>query len=408
MNGVTRQDDSHAGTASLRSGPMQRLGLGWVDAMVTAIVLTILQLEVWVPLGHGFANAVGPRPVFSVVLVAASVALLWRRTKPLAVVALVAGLLVAYYLAYGAPDGLATLLLPAVGLYSAGRYGSTTSLAAGTGITAVSLAVHQLRDPQPSLPVGPTILFIAAVLGTGILGRVLANRSRAIGDLSRTAAFLERERAERVAAAVEAERDRIARELHDIVGHGISLMVLQVEGAQAGLEKGRLDLVGERLDRMSTTARQTMAEMRRLLAVIGDEEAPLHPQLGIDDVEALVERIRDEGMPVEFRGIESGGADVPASVGIAVYRIVQEALTNVVKHAGPRTPTQVRLARTGNALTMAITDSGAGSGPDFTIGRGLAGMRERVTVLGGTIEYGDCAGGGFAVRATLPIAGSVR
>ena len=377
-----------------------------IDALLALGVLAICEQEVWAPIGRGFSRRVGPSWVFALTVAIASAALLWRRAQPLITVCVVNAALVGYYLAFGAPEGLATLLLPLVALYAAGRYGSLPVLWASTALTAGTLAVHTVREKAPALPLGPTILFWAATLGSGPFGLLLANRSRRIETLAAEAATLQRDRAADAAEAVLAERGRISRELHDLVGHGISLIVLQAEGAQAVLETGRVDAAAARLYRLSETARATMAEMRRLLSVVGEESAPLHPEPGLGQIPALVESWRVEGLPVELC-LEDATTAIPASVGIAAYRVVQEALTNVVKHAGPATPASVYIGRTGDRLTVRVSDRGRRNdcGP---IGRGLSGMRERVGVLGGDLNFGPQDAGGFTVTATLPLVGLAR
>ena len=230
---------------------------------------------------------------------------------------------------------------------------------------------------------------------------IFAHRSRAIGSLTRRAELLERAREFEALEAVHAERRRIASELHDLVGHGISLMVLQVEGAQALLEKGDLSSLSRRLERLSGTARQTMTEMRRLLSVVGEDPPLLHPAPGIAEMPDLVERIRAAGSPVQ---LDSNLSDevIPSSLAIAAYRIVLEALTNVVKHAGPGTPTLVKLTGGLDAVTVEVLDRGRAVNRSFEVGRGLTGMRERVNLFGGDLNFGPRDSGGFVVTATLP------
>lgn len=386
---------------------LERRELTRTDWVVAAAVLVVTEQEASAPLGEGFAQRVGPQWAMAAAVAVVSSVLLLRRARPLEVVAVVSTVLVAYYLAYGAPEGLATVVPPAVGLYACGRYASICRLAIATAATAVVLAVHTWREPGPGLPMGPTILFWAAVLGSGLLGLLFAHRSTVIGGLTRRAELLEETRQVEALEAVHAERRRIASELHDLVGHGISLMVLQVEGAQALLEVGDLPSLSQRLERLSATARQTMAEMRRLLSVVSEEPPLLHPEPGIAEIRDLVERVRAEGIPVQ---LDSNITDavIPTSLAIAAYRIVLEALTNVVKHAGPGTPTLVKVTRGSDAVTVEILDCGRAVNRSFEVGRGLAGMRERVKLFGGELRVGPRDRGGFAVSATLPLNGMAR
>jgi signal transduction histidine kinase len=211
---------------------------------------------------------------------------------------------------------------------------------------------------------------------------------------------VEKEEAE---AAIAEERARIARELHDIVAHAISVIVLQARGARRVIH-AEPDEASMALDAIERTGSQALGEMRRLLGLLreGDEELAMAPQPTLGRLDELVAQVRAAGLPVEL-SIEGKPMELPPGVDLSAYRIVQEALTNALKHAGPATArVAVRYVDTG--LEVEISDDGAGSGNGSGGGHGLAGIRERVTIFGGDVEAGAQPEGGYAVRAWLPYA----
>jgi signal transduction histidine kinase len=200
--------------------------------------------------------------------------------------------------------------------------------------------------------------------------------------------------------AAEAERIRIARELHDIVAHHLSVIVLQAAGARASRNGGETNL-----EKIENSGRQALAETRRLLGVLRDPggETGLAPQPAIDELDALAASVRAAGVPVHLV-ISGNRAVVPAAVDVSVYRIAQESLTNALKHAG-HACADVTIGCADYAVTIDVTDDGSRqpANPNPTDGHGLAGMRERVAVFGGELRAGPRPGGGFAVHARLPI-----
>jgi signal transduction histidine kinase len=189
--------------------------------------------------------------------------------------------------------------------------------------------------------------------------------------------------------------------MHDVVAHGLSVIVVQADGARYAAAKDPDVAVGT-LATIASTGRESLTEMRRLLGLLRDGDTGVAPQPGLDDVRHLVEEARTAGMEVAAE-LPAGTPEVPDGVGLAAYRIVQEALTNVRKHAGPDASVQVRVS-VGPAVEVAVRDDGRGAaaGSDSR-GLGLVGMRERASVHGGTFEAGPAPGGGFAVSARLPL-----
>jgi signal transduction histidine kinase len=200
--------------------------------------------------------------------------------------------------------------------------------------------------------------------------------------------------------AVSEERARIARELHDLLSHSVSVMVVQAAAERSALGSERA-ATAEALEAIERTGRQALAEMRRLFSLLrSGAEAERAPQPTLAEVERLVAEVREAGLTVDLR-IEGELEPVSEDVGLCAYRIVQEALTNVLKHAGPARA-HVVVRHTGDTLVLEVTDDGQGGDMDGG-GHGLAGMRERVALYGGALEAGSLNGRGFAVRARIPL-----
>ena len=239
---------------------------------------------------------------------------------------------------------------------------------------------------------GNFVFFFAIFGGLWLAGRAI--RRRRIRERE-----LIVERNEGARAAVAEERARIARELHDVVAHAISVIVLQARGARhaEGAERD------EALEAIESTGATALAEMRRLLHILrsDDEDVALAPQPSLAHLELLVAQVCDAGLPVDLR-IEGERRELPPGVDVSAYRIVQEALTNALKHAGPaRARVSVRFQP--DALELEIADTGTGSSNGVGSGHGLAGMRERVAVFGGELASGPRPEGGFTISARLPL-----
>ena len=234
---------------------------------------------------------------------------------------------------------------------------------------------------------------------------LISSRVRTTRALRARAAHLEAERETLAAAAVAEERARIARELHDVVAHSVSVMTVQAGGVRRLLTDGQTR-EREALAAIEETGRQALTEMRRMVSVMRSdgEAATLEPQPGIATLARLVDQVRDSGLPVtlDVTGQDTG---IPTGVDLSVYRIVQEGLTNVMKHAGPA-HAWVNVQVGTDAVDLLIEDDGAGDSSANGGGHGLIGMRERVAVYGGVLETGTRPGGGFRIHARLPIEGA--
>ena len=216
----------------------------------------------------------------------------------------------------------------------------------------------------------------------------------------------ERERESAARLAVAEERARIARELHDVVAHAVSVMVLQVGAVRHNLP-AELAADSDALKDVELAGRSALAEMRRLLGAMHDgEDADLAPQPGLDSLDALVERVGRAGLPVRLQ-VEGDAVPLPRAVDLSAYRIVQEGLTNSLKHANAsRADVTVRYAP--DAVQLEVRDDGVGAGTSDGLGHGLVGVRERVKIYGGEMDAGTAPEGGFVLRARLPVEGRRR
>ncbi|MDH6466098.1 signal transduction histidine kinase [Micromonospora sp. A200] len=337
-------------------------------------------------------------------LTAAPVAL--RRVAPWTAVGLAVATLMLPVLLRHAPgtQGLAFMVLT----YTMAAHRPARQAALAAVLLWVPVGVANLvAPPEGALAVSPGYLLLnnllIALLSYAVGRAVQARRTsvRALRERARVAEENQRSLAEQ---AVADERRRIARELHDVVAHHVSVMGVLATGARRVLRRDP-DAADEAIATIEDTSRVTLREMRRLLDVLRTDAEPaadLTPQPGLAGIEALVEQVREAGLPVTLH-VEGTPGPVEEGVSLTVYRIVQEALTNALKHAGEATA-QVRLTVADGFLTVEVTDTGRGPGPGpDRIGHGLVGMRERVGLYGGTLRTGPRPGGGFRVSARIPV-----
>ncbi|MCW2933655.1 MAG: Two component signal transduction histidine kinase, dimerization and phosphoacceptor region [Actinomycetia bacterium] len=330
--------------------------------------------------------------------------LVLRRRAPLLMwLATWAGIALLFLFAGNSGRGLAFTFVVLAAAYSLGAHASFRRAVAGLVITFPVVAVISDRG-ELGLVVGkeggggPAVILALLQLVAFWLAGVLVHARRGAVSLAERSADLQRQAKQ----ATAAERARIARELHDIVGHHLSVIVLQAAGARASGKPA-----GAVLEKIENSARQALEETSRLLDVLRDpaEEAGLAPQPAIGELGALAASVRAAGLPVNLV-VDGNLAALPAVVDVSVYRIVQEALTNVLKHAGPARA-EVMIGREQDTVTIEVTDNGTGQHGNESPGggHGLAGMRERAAVFGGELAAGPRPGGGFTVRARLPLSG---
>jgi signal transduction histidine kinase len=254
---------------------------------------------------------------------------------------------------------------------------------------------------------GPIALGSALFAGWAV-GSGSRSRRDYLDQLRERARDLERERDQRAALAVAAERGRISREMHDVVAHGLSLIVIQAQGAAAALDDYPAETRAA-LAAIVHSGRASLTDMRRVLEAMGEVDDAWHPQPGLAQVPTLLEQVRQAGIGVQLR-VDGDPAPLPAPVDLSAYRIVQEALTNVMKHAGAGSSAEVLLSYRDTAVDIEVGDDGTATSDsvatdctESATGNGLRGMRERVRLLGGRFTAGPGIGAGFRVNATLPI-----
>ena len=337
----------------------------------------------------------GSLAVYVPVALLMTLPLAWRRRAPLAVAAVVMGAFAAQSLILDPKPTPDIELIPAlVAMYSVGaheqRRASYLGAAIGLAAGLVWLGVDDFLLP--------TLIFGGAWLA----GTLVQKRNLYAEALAQRTRVLEREQEANARIAAAEERVRLARELHDVVGHNVSVMVVQAGAERLALGDDRPE-TREALLAIEQTGREALTEMSRLLGLLrsGDEGLNLAPQPSLRHIEALVGTVREAGLPVDLL-VKGERSDLPPGVDASAYRIVQEALTNVVKHAGPaRASVIVRYAP--DAVELEVADDGRGAVNGSGDGYGLAGMRERVELHGGSLETGALSHGGFAIKARLPL-----
>jgi signal transduction histidine kinase len=298
------------------------------------------------------------------------------------------------------PHGLITTLVAVTAFVCLGLVRDRTQAIAGLafGIGVNAIVAH--NDPRSSAG-GFVISSIFFSIGWGI-GFALSRKYWEAEQAKERAVRAEQERVERARLAVAEERTRIARELHDVVGHSVSVMTVQASAARR-LLRPHQQQEREALMVVEQTGREALAEMRKMVGVLRrPEEAPaLAPQPSLEHLDKLIAHTRERGLPVELR-IEGTPTQLPPGVDLTAYRLVQEGLTNAIKHAqADHAEVVVRYAN--SAVELTVSDDGAGGGDAESGGQGLVGMRERVAVYGGELQAGPLVGGGFRLRARLPL-----
>ncbi|MCO6007780.1 sensor histidine kinase [Actinoallomurus purpureus] len=374
------------------------------DALASAVLAAAYLVTVLV---QGEDGASGRRPeAFCVLLGAVTLASLTvRRRLPVVVLAFSAAVCVTLTAMGYEVSAPAVALLIATYTVAAHR-GLATSLPVGTVTLVVFIGLLIAVRADFWQAVSNTFLFV----GVWWLGRSLRLRRAYLNELEARARRLERARAADARAARTEERSRIARELHDVVAHHVSVMTVQAGAARRILERDP-QAVRDALTTIEQMGRTALGEMRRLVGVLRTEAEPargeLSPQPGVSDVGELVDHLRETGLQVQL-WIEGEGRSLSPGVDLAAFRLIQEALTNTLKHAGPQARAWVRIHYTDRQLTVEVEDDGRGLAAGLGQanggrGHGLVGMRERVALYGGDLRIGPRSGGGFEVRARFPL-----
>ncbi len=366
------------------------------DALIALVIATWSVIEV-------FVENLQPVWITAPLMALGCSALYWRRRYPILV-----GIAIVSMAILQAAVGMSlhTAVGPVVGIFfvswAIGAYETRSRAVLGLTILVcgmwIAMGVDLLRGTDHYE--GTDFPWVGALVATpGVLGIAFGARTRSLQAAEDRAHRLELERRE----AVVEERARIARELHDVIAHSVSVMTVQAGAAEEMLKRDPQRAL-EPVRAVQETGRQALVEMKRLVGMLreDDDEIGLAPQPGMADLDRLVKQVREAGLPVEVR-IEGEPRTLPLGVDLSAYRVVQEALTNALKHAGHATATvTVRYAE--NDVTIEVADDGAGA-PEKDGGHGLIGMRERIGVFGGSFAAGPRASGGFAVSARLPLGG---
>jgi signal transduction histidine kinase len=366
---------------------------GWLHRHPRTIDVALVALLLFLGVGAAFHHdhlraAAVPLAVCEVL------PLLWRRRRPVAVVAVVTGV-VLVSIALGVwviplSLGVALYTLMAVRSDRSGR------LVGAASILAVAIAVLSAGGFEFGAAAARVVVLIAAAL----LGDSIGSRRAYIHEIEEKAERLEREQESEARRAAAEEQARIARELHDVVAHALSVIVIQAGAADDAFDRDP-DAARESIRAVDDSARSALADLRRVLGILHHDEPEYEPQAGLERLDRLVESVRATGLAVSL-DVAGAQRPLPSSVAMSAYRIVQEALTNSLKHAQAE-HVHIRI-RYGNALEVDVRDDGRGATNGAAAsGRGLIGMRERVTLLGGTLATGPDPAGGYRVKAEIPI-----
>jgi signal transduction histidine kinase len=364
------------------------------DLLVVAVAI-VSEIELWV------TDVAGPTGVLAPAVLLYTLPLLLRRRFPFLAPVLVFAVHVA--ISFADPQAVGSLDTGPIALllsfWAVGERNQGQQAIAGLGVGLGALAIIAVEDVRVDLAMAMN----GAILGSlaWLFALLLARRSRRTAGAEAWAAQLERDQEERSRTAVTNERARIARELHDVIAHSVSVMTVQAGAARMQLPN-HPDRAVAPLLAVEEAGHHALAEMRRLLGVLRVDAAPAFtPQPGLTDLPTLVEAIRRAGLPVDV-SVEGTPRPLPAGIDLAAYRIIQEALTNTLKHAGAA-HARVVVHYHPDAVELDIHDDGQLSPTPNGLGHGLTGMRERVHLYGGQLHVGPRPSGGFLVSARLPV-----
>jgi signal transduction histidine kinase len=370
------------------------------DALLAAAVTAMVLVDLSWP-----SDAVGVRRTDALAVglsLLQTLPLAFRRRAPLPTFVLIlVGVCTYYALGYEVTDGtLATF----VGVYTVAAYEDRRRSLLGLGLLAFGMTWYWTFRAEPFDPTTPVWIAILGLLSWG-LGEFVRTRRAYTAQVEALAERLDRARALEVRQAAWQERARLARELHDVIGHTVNVMVIQAGAGRRTLASDR-GLAERAFQTIESTGREALEELDRLLGILRTEEdeADLPPLPGLGELHALAGRFEDAGLPVELT-IEGEQIPLPRSLDQSAYRIIQEALTNALRHASD-TIAHVAVRYRTDRLELEVANDGHGNQrpPDHTGGgRGLIGIRERVALFGGEFEAGPRAGGGFVVRCGFPL-----
>ncbi|MFI0722449.1 sensor histidine kinase [Streptomyces sp. NPDC021224] len=396
------------GRARVRAERVAREGYAWVGTWLRlspTAVDAVLATGLFMATVAALRVPIGDRPALLLPLHAALVLpLVRRRRAPMTVFCCIAG---AAFVQWACDVRIPTDITLLLALYAVAAYSTRRRTLLAFGLLELGILLATLRWSVHDRGTGTFVSLSAMATAAMVLGLNMRSRRDRLAALEDRAVRLERERDQQAQLAVAGERARIAREMHDIVTHNLSVMVALADGA-AFAQQQSPERATAAMRQVSATGRQAITDMRRFLGVLRADEpdALRHPMPGIGRLPALVEQVRAAGLPTRL-SVTGDPAPVPAAAQLTVYRLVQEALTNTLKHAPAKTRADVRIGCTPEEVTVTVTDDGAGAGPVPDPGRpaghGLHGMRERAAAYGGRLTAGPLPGGGWQVAAVLTL-----
>jgi signal transduction histidine kinase len=376
------------------------------DVAIAVAVTALGQLDVWAP-NLFSTNLVGSPWVTSICYAVAGLVLIWRRRHPLASFCVIAAVLAAQAVLIGTSEGNGVLVPAAIAAYSVAAHAPRRQALLALTLVVPLAVLREWRNPDNTTPAATADAYAwyLVIVAAWLLGAYLRTRRLYVAELAARAARAEQEQETRAATAAAEERTRIAREMHDILAHSVSVMVVQAEAAEEMLDH---DPARSRpaLQKIQQSGREALVDLRRTLGMLRQPVNPaLVPQPGMVAVPALVTEIEAAGLPVS---ITVDGDRVPLAPGLdlAAYRIIQEALTNSLKHAHATTA-HLTIRYTASALHVEVRDNGDGpTAPDNGTGHGLLGLRERAALYGGEVHVGPANDGGYILHAWLPLDGT--
>ncbi|NUS16373.1 MAG: sensor histidine kinase [Streptomyces sp.] len=383
--------------ASARVAAWLRLSPAAVDAVFATGLFMATVAALRIPIAH--------QPTLLLPINSALVLpLIWRRRAPMAVFCCMAG---TAFVQWVCDVRIPTDVMLLLALYAVAAYSTRRRTLVAFAVLEMGILLATLRWSIHDRGTGTFVSLSAMATAAMVLGLNMRSRRDRLAALEDRTVRLERERDQQAQLAVAGERARIAREMHDIVTHNLSVMVALADGA-AFAQRRSPERAAAAMRQVSATGRQAITDMRRFLGVLRADEpdALRHPMPGIGQLAALVEQVRAAGLPTRL-GVSGDPAPVPAAAQLTVYRLVQEALTNTLKHAPAGTSADVRITCTPEEVTVTVTDDGDGPvaarDPSRPAGHGLHGMRERAAAYGGRLTAGPLPGGGWKMAAVLTL-----
>ena len=327
--------------------------------------------------------------------------LVWRRRAPHAIFGVIVAVAFGQWLlGRQLPADVALL----VALYTVAAHSTGQRTFRASAVLGVGALLASARWAPPNRFLASTVVLVLMIVAAAALGSNVRTQRAYLAALRERAIHLERERDQQARLAVAEERARITREMHDIVTHNLSVIVALAD-ATVYARRGSPDATTGAMDQISGIGRQALTEMRRSLGILraDDVEAESHPMPGVAQLKPLADHMRAAGLPTRLQ-VDGDPSNLPAAAQLTVYRLVQEALTNTLKHAPRGTRAEVRVHCSGSTVTVDVTDDGRGRRPQATSsGHGVPGMRERTAAYGGDLQAGPRPGGGWRVFARLDL-----